>query len=516
MDYHTFSKPAGERFGPINWAPYGSVSLSDEKSDGRTDCEFPRPYFVNRHVRPEVSFDWSHRVDRDTLGMDEYPLGCHVSAAALPPGSSRDIENDDFVDRWPKEALREAQAYDATDGKTAHQRDWDILSQAVEDAYAKAGVTKDSPARDQINALVDLQNEHKGQVYLSRHPVDTLLYSSYCTGAANLFCALCMIAGFPARTINNAIHSMSEVWDGNRWLFVDNLTSEQLTEFATKPGQPAEAIFDQNYLQMLAGRGTAPDGSSLAPAMQTRYADEQPYFEPFVNIGTHDWRFNHGRMGLAPSLTPMEAGVGLFALPCADNMKALYPEWDEPILFSRSGRDNELSLTPRQGWIETVARVDRELGIRKSFYIGSLEPGDNPVRSVRADLHLSDAIGFEFNPIRGGWNLLLNGKPLSLDASVVRQTSGVLSFEMPVDGLLENQINTLELYSDKRYDRYIRYRMPDGLAVRLYPDGLGTELPWYGNEKMGLYQPAWKPPAGSMAIYDTHSAWLMSWDSGKK
>ena len=85
-----------------------------------------------------------------------------------------------------------------------------------------------------------------------------------------------------------------------------------------------------------------------------------------------------------------------------------------------------------------------------------------------------------------------------------------------MDGLLENQINTLELYSDKRYDRYIRYRMPDGLAVRLYPDGLGTELPWYGNEKMGLYQPAWKPPAGSMAIYDTHSAWLMSWDSGKK
>jgi len=167
VDYHPFSKPAGKRFGPINWAPYWEVILTYEKPDGTTDCEFPRPYFINRHVRPDVSFDWSHQVSRDTPGMDVDPLGCHVSAAALPPGSSSGIEEDDFVDRWPKEALREAQAYDANDGKTAHQRDWDILSQAVEDAFAKAGVTKDSPARDQINALVDLQNEHKGQVYLA-------------------------------------------------------------------------------------------------------------------------------------------------------------------------------------------------------------------------------------------------------------------------------------------------------------------------------------------------------------
>ena len=125
-------------------------------------------------------------------------------------------------------------------------------------------------------------------------------------------------------------------------MFVDNLTDGQLVDLAPTPNRKAEAIFHHNYIQMLTGMGACADGTPLQAAHATRYSEEQPYFEPYINLGTRDWRFNHGRMGLSPSLPPKEAGVGLFALPCPDNIRAIYPEWDEPLLLSRSGREAEL------------------------------------------------------------------------------------------------------------------------------------------------------------------------------
>ena len=441
--------------------------------------------------------------------MDVDPSGVHVSGAAVPPGTGGDPMADIFAYKWPKEALRESQIYDANDGKTAHQRDWDVISDAVDKAYRDAGLTSESPAMDRIQTLVDLQNEHKGEVHPSRHPVDTLLHSSYCTGAANLFVALCMVAGFPARTLNNAIHSMSEVWNGEKWLFVDNLTDGQLVDLAPTPNRKAEAIFHHNYIQMLTGMGACADGTPLQAAHATRYSEEQPYFEPYINLGTRDWRFNHGRMGLSPSLPPKEAGVGLFALPCPDNIRAIYPEWDEPLLLSRSGREAELSLTPRQGWLDSVVRVDRRLGIRKSFHVGDLDDGINPVKSARADLHISDSIGTEFNASRGGWILQLNGRTLSLEKKALTQHAGLLSFDLPVQYLQENAMNKVELYSEKSYAGLHRYRMPDTLAVHIYPDGLGTELPWYGSDEEGLYLGAYEKPETGPSVCNMHSGWKM-------
>ncbi len=508
MDYFPYVKSVGERFGPIAWAPYWEVVLTHTKHDGSSPGEFSRSYLVNRHVRPEVSFDWAGRIARDSVGNDEALLGCHVSGASMPPGSGGSVEGDTFASQWTADELKTGQIFKPDDGKTAHQRDWDILSDAVQQAYLDAGVTEQSAPFERITALVLLQNKHKDKVYPSRHPVDTLLYSSYCTGAANLFAALCMIAGFPARALNNAVHSMTEVWDGQRWLFVDNLTAGQLTELAPRPGYPADAIFKHNYVEMLAGLGTCIDGSPMNPEHMARYAEEQPYFEPYVSAATRDWRFDHGRFGLAPSVPPMEGGVGLYALPSPDNIRAIYPEWNEPLLFTRAGTENEISLTPRQGWVETVARLDRGLGIRKSFYVGQLDDGDNPVTHARADLHLSDGIGSEFSPSRGGWNLLLNGKSLALDANVVTSHHGLLSFALPLSHLKENGINQLELYSDKFYSTHHRYRMPDTLAVRIYPDVLNTELPWFGSAEADRYLTYWEPPEGSTSCYNTHSGWL--------
>jgi hypothetical protein len=511
VDYQSYRKSAGERFGHVAWAPNWEIILTHMRPDGVSAGEFGRSYFVNRHVRPDIVFDWAPRVTRDSAGNDETPTGCHVSAAASPPGTGGSSQDDIFAPQWTEAELRSGRLYRADDGKTAHQRDWDILSEAVQQAYTDAGVTEKSPVFERLQALVALQNQHKGnRVYPSRHPVDTLLHYSYCTGAANLFAALCMVAGFPARTLNNAIHSMAEVWDGVRWLFVDNLTEGQIKELSPRPGVPADAIFKHNYVQMLAGQGTCTDGTPMNPVQAVRYAEEQPFFEPFINVATRDWRFNHGRIGLAPAVWPRDIGVGMFALPGPDNIRAIYPEWSEPLLFSRAGVSTELCLTPRQAWLETLVRVDRGLGLCKSFYVGGLDDGRNPVQSARADLHLSDWLGGEFSPTRGGWNLLLNGKPLPLNGSCYRQHTDLLSFDLPVNGLREYSLNRLELYSDKHYTGQMRYRMPDMLAIRAYPDVLGHELPWYASAEATRYLAKWEPPEGTTAVRNTHSAWMMA------
>lgn len=508
MEYRQYLKSAGEHFDRIPWAPFWEVVLTHVRPDGHVPGDSGRTYFVNRHVRPEVSFDWRCRITRDSPGIDEDPRGCHVSVASLPPAFNGTGEDDLFAANWTAEELRGGRLYRPDDERTAHQRDWDILAEAVQQAYAAAGVSESSPVLDRIQALVVLHNQRRGKVFPSRHAVDTLLFSSYCTGVSNLLASLCMVAGIPARCVNDACHSMVEIWDGTAWRFVDNLGVALEETITGDPGRKADSLYRQNYQQMLCGQGTTFDGRPLSAAQLERYTSERPCFEPFLNAATRDWRFDHGRIGMAPTHSPRNGGVGLFAQPAPDNIRAVYPEWSEPWFVTPAGRDCELTLNPRQGWLETIVRLDRGLGMCKSFYTGDLDDARNPVRSARADLHVSEWMDTEFAPGRGGWNLLLNGHPVPLDAGMYTQRNGLLSFVLPVRLLHEHAMNRLELYSDKAYPGRIRYCMPDMLAVRAFPDVLGTELPWYGGDA-ARYQAANEPEEGLTSVYDTHSGWLL-------
>jgi hypothetical protein len=197
-----------------------------------------------------------------------------------------------------------------------------------------------------------------------------------------------------------------------------------------------------------------------------------------------------------------------------DNIRAIYPEWTEPLLPARAGPAAELCLTPRQGWIETLVRLDRGMGVRKSFYVGQLDDGTNPVTAARADLHLADWFGGDFDAARGGWNLLLNGRPLAFDAPGTIIRPGLLSFPLPVTHLRENTLNTVELYSDKTYPDRFRYMMPDTLPVRAGPDCFGIEPPWYAAAGGTAYLAPWEPPEGTAPTYGTHSAWSLIRDGG--
>jgi hypothetical protein len=509
MKFNSFSKAPNDRFEPINWAPHWEIVLTYDEPDGSTEGEFPRHYFLNRHVRPDVSHDWSPRVTRDTLGMDEVSTGCHVSAAALPPTQKGEGKRYFHSHIWEDEELKGGSLFQNDDSKTAHQRDWDKLTEAVADAFGRHGVSKSSTNIEKIRCLVELQNEHYGKVYPSRNPVDVLLYSHYCTGASNLLAGLCMVAGIPARTINNAVHSMTEVWDGKKWIFSDNIGIDRGNEWRKdQPGKQVVDLYEHlNYSQLLLNP-SSPSGDPLHSEMVERFRIRQPAFEPYLNTGTADWHFNHGSIGMDRPLTPTDYGAGLFALPCPDNVKAVYPEWDSPHFFSIPGRENELILNPRQGWFQSPLRIDRGMGIKKSFYLGQLEGAENPVKTARCDLHLAEGVGSEFVPERGGWGFYVNETQVPLDRSNYRLFSGLLTIEIPVSLLKEDSMNTVSLLSEKKYPISTRYRMPDMLPIWSYPDVLGIEEPWYGDENYTDYTYPDAPRSGNGAIINQHSGWL--------
>lgn len=509
MKFNTFSYAPNETFEPIKWSPHWEIVLSYDKPDGSTEGEFPKYYFLNRHVRPDVSYNWLSRVTRDTSGMDEVPTGCHVSAASLPPTQNGEGKRYYHSNLWEDEELRGGSLYRNDDGKTAHQRDWDKLTEAMTDAYSRHGVSESSPVLERIRSLVELQNEHSGKVYPSRNPVDVLLYSHYCTGVSNLLAGLCTVAGIPVRNINNAGHSMTEIWDGKKWIFADNVGLKKGRELCEEePGCEAPALYEHlNYSQVLLNPSTL-SGAPLSRFLIQRLGVNQPEFEPYLNVGTLDWRFDHGSAGMDRVPTPSQYGVGLYVLPCPDNVKAVYPEWDCPHFFSTPGRENELILNPRQGWFHSPLRVDREMGIQKTFYLGQLDDGKNPVKTVRCDLHLVEGIGPEFVPERGGWEFYVNEVQVTLDRSNYRFFSTLLSIDIPIALLKESEMNTITLLSEKKYTQPTRHRMRDTLPIWIYPDALEIEKPWYGDENYALYAYPEAPRCGSGRIIDRHTGWL--------
>ncbi|MCK5734041.1 MAG: transglutaminase domain-containing protein, partial [Candidatus Latescibacteria bacterium] len=164
--------------------------------------------FVDRQVDPGSRLPQMPLIRRESPGMDEDPTGCHVSLAVLPPR---------------EEEPRGGELYDASDARTAHQRDWDALVQWRDDLFDKQGILEDAPVFEKVRVLAEYARSRSGPTYASRHPVDLFLHASYCTGKANGLAGMLHTMGIPARTINTPVHSVVEVYDGGRWVLVDNV-----------------------------------------------------------------------------------------------------------------------------------------------------------------------------------------------------------------------------------------------------------------------------------------------------
>ena len=102
----------------------------------------------------------------------------------------------------------------------------------------------------------------------------------------------------------------------------------------------------------------------------------------------------------------------------------------------------------------------------------------------------------------------MNETQVPLDRSNYRLFSGLLTIEIPVSLLKEDSMNTVSLLSEKKYPISTRYRMPDMLPMWAYPEGLGIEEPWYGDENYTDYTYPDAPRSGNGAIINQHSGWL--------
>ena len=504
MEFKKFKRNFHNGNGEVNWSPYWEIVLKYERPDGKPEGEFGRPYFVDRHINPDPFFDWNPKIDRNSKGRDEDAAGCHVSIAALPPVDVKEDSQDYFAASWKKDELKGGELFRDGDGRTAHQRDWDFLEQSIEEQFNRYGINKYSSTFDRVSCLAELCNEHRGRVFPSRHPADVLLHSSFCVGAGNTMTALCHVAGIPARTVHTSSHTMAEVFIDGKWTFVDNFSKDTANEWLeVQPGRKAHAVFrNKNFTEVLMNpfSGIIPE----IPDLQAqRYVVYQWTLEPYINTGSLNWLFNQTGMGNVRT-DPFNSGAAMCVRPCPENVKAIYPEWETPIIESIPGRDNELILNPRQGWCKTVVQLDRGMGIKKEFYIGEID-SSNSLLSARCDLHLVDGITPGFDPVRGGWEFFVNGKSIPLNNGNYRFTSGLLSINIPVASFKEKAINEIRLISSKKYNAKANYRMPDALPLWAYPDPLKIEKAWYAPERDNYEV--------SSAVINTHSAWLLRPDA---
>jgi len=507
MRWRHFKRKASDVAGEIKWTPYWEVVLTYDKPDARSKGPFSRYYFVDRHVDRRRRFNWKPRVTRDSPGQDEAATGCAVSVAALRP-FPRSVMNTVYrAKSYPYRDVKGGQLHKPRDGKTAHQRDWDFLTEQVQAAFDRRGITARSDIMTKIECLAELANRH-GRVHPSLHPVDVLLHRTLCLGCANALIALCHVLGIPARLVGTGCHAMTEVWTGKRWQFVDNISGGRYDkEYGGSGPRPRLVMHGKNYIQTLL------DPRVLKPPIpawqEARYLKALWNHEPAVSAGELDWHFNQCGIGYTRAHSASGEGSGLFVSVAPATAHALYPEWEEPILFSVAGRENELILNPRQGWYKTVARLNRGQGLRKLFYIGSLSDNGNPLKSCRCDLHLGDGFGQDFAPRRGHWQFYVNGKSVSLNKRANYELRGnLLSLKIPVGHLKEHAENEVALLSNPPAGGPAGTITVDSLHFWVCPDVLGFEKPWYGP---GPRASAESPHGfvGNAAVIDCHSSWLL-------
>ena len=407
--------------------------------------------FVDRQVDPGSRLPQMPLITRESPGMDEDPTGCHVSLAALPPR---------------EEEPRGGELYDASDARTAHQRDWDALVQWRDDLFDKQGILEDAPVLEKVRVLAEYARSRSGPTYASRHPVDLFLHASYCTGKANGLAGMLHTMGIPARTINTPVHSVVEVYDGGRWVLVDNV----------KPGiliskkSAMEAFADPEAL-----------GAELSDA-QRGYYRELHSSSPYNLSAWWYWRFDHCGRGVDGSKETLLNGAGISICLDPGTANALYPDAERSVFKVLKGEPPVLIACRKHSWYRAGLRVREGQWVRKRFYVENLRDAGNPVQKIVGVLHLMAGEAQTMDVEKADWVLKINGRAHNLrelegwrirrtfDAWLMPQLA--IEFPLPLSELKEGEHNVLEFGTEtpkpKGQSQFVH--------VLIYPDPILPHL----------------------------------------
>lgn len=314
------------------------------------------------------------------------------------------------------------------------QREWDFLVRHRELVFDDRRIQMADSAWDKVFVLAediwtfrrDLQkpggNDYSRTCPWS-HPVDTLIYGSWCLGGAYALVALCATMGILAREVSICGHSVTEVHLGGQWCFVDsiqrfpkqggcNMVRASWAEVRLDPANP-------KY-------GFIPDQQNV-------------YWESF-NLHTRGSENGLWLQQIRDTAYQPQTAM------------ALYPGWSQP-RFKSPYADRYDLLWGRSGfgYPELVVRQGQALGRR--FWVGSLA-ATKSLAATFIGVHAGNGNMVSHNVPKGGgeWFIAVNGKThsiASLGGWAFHKESRPANlpweqpFEIPLAELRENSWNTL-------------------------------------------------------------------------
>jgi hypothetical protein len=450
--------------GPMNWSAAVKIYAYMTKTDLAPSNGGPL-VFVNRHVNPNSSLPQYPAITRNSPGMDVNPAGAHVSIAAMPGG----------------------QIYQSTDGKTAHQRDWDFIVQERDRILTQKGVINSTDVFAKIRALTDyVQSRVGGASYPSRHPTDYLLHSSYCTGAANAAAAILSTMGYKVRTINSSIHSTAEVEVNGKWHFIENASTTTFRQ-------------NQNVMNIsLVDR----DSSTYFYSHFDLNGDRWNWAGAVYDLVPMLWHFNQCGVGsqMKYNAQTIVNGSGVAVGLDCNTAKALYPT--DANYYFRAVQSGALMIAGKYCWYYSWCNLNQGQKIRRKFYLGNVQDPTNPIKQMEFKFLLAQGQPRNF-PVNGqGWVLRVNNRVYNLTAPGLMtwkvqkdvapfsswyssNPAGIstlyeeyLDFKVPIDSLKSNTMNTVELSNETGTGSYLPLMMmPDPVSPYFAPLYFGSRAP---------------------------------------
>lgn len=311
------------------------------------------------------------------------------------------------------------------------QRDWDFLARHRDLVFDNKRIQMADSVWDKVHALAEdiwmfrREIQKPGGNDFSKstpwsHPVDCLIYGSWCLGGAYALMGLCATMGIPARELSIFGHSIAEVWIDGRWCFVDSI--------GRFPKEGGTNMLRESFGQVRL--------DPFNPAYPFCPEQRETYWETDI-------------------LSTMYPDNGLWLQQCRrtyfvpQTALAFYPGWTDPRF--KSHHPDRLDLVwGRKGFTDNVILKKGE-ALARRFWLGSLAEtrgllatfhGSCPAGRVRVPEGGGDwfiAVNERIYPLRdlGGWQFHQPGRA---DAPTWTH-----EFSIPLKDLREHGWNTLAI-----------------------------------------------------------------------
>ncbi len=419
------------------------VHVYHERFDEPSPLSRDAGLMVNRHLMAGRALAEHPPVTRDSVGIDEDPMGVSVSWASLPPDP-----NDP----------RTGRLYRKDDPRTRHQVEWDFMAQHVEHAYRRYFALDPLPRSNAGESMrLELREWEKAEALAryaltwsnragmdcrSCHPCDVLFASAVCGGTSALLFGLATVAGLPCRLINTINHSTVELGVKGRWVWCDNLVG-------------CRPPLEMSYQEMLEN----PHDVASLTDLQIHYADMSvtEYRAPYNMSASYYWRL----FGWAPEDLQgrLDQGAGLSLPFDPTTAQLLYPGRRRYAFHVPAGWRPTVVLTKKGSWHQAQVRCDSTRMFRKVFDTSACD--DNPVTGGRVKVWAEKgAQAGDFLARLDGQELAPAGQGAHLEHHYA------LDYDVPAS-----------LLQAGRHEFTLTAREGRGGELVLYPDALRPDFP---------------------------------------